>query len=100
MRCTAFETLITTVCIPLCQGRNEVRWRPDQEASLAPPCSDLRSLGSKWTLLKKELVTLLVFFGAPRSHSAPPLVNWRPRNCAPFPTLVTPLLCAPVCTPI
>jgi len=21
-----------------CQGRNEVRWRPGQEASLAPPC--------------------------------------------------------------
>jgi len=23
------------------QGRNEVRWRPRQEASLAPPCSNL-----------------------------------------------------------
>jgi len=35
-----------------CWGRNEVRWRPGQEASLAPPCSHLRSFGSKCTALK------------------------------------------------
>jgi len=35
------------------QGRNEVRWRPGHEASLAPPCSNLRSFGSKCTVLKK-----------------------------------------------
>jgi len=53
------------------QGRNEVGWRPGQEASLAPPCSKLRSLGSKFTVLKKVLVTLLGLFGPPRGHSAP-----------------------------
>jgi len=29
------------------QGRNEVRWRLRQETSLPPPCSNLRSFGSK-----------------------------------------------------
>ena len=53
------------------QGRNEVRWRPGQEGSLAPPCSNLRSFGSKCAALKKVLATLLGFFGAPRSDSAP-----------------------------
>ena len=38
--------------------------------SLVPPCANLRSFGSKCT--KKMLVTLLVFFGAPRSDFAPP----------------------------
>ena len=28
------------------QGRNEVRWRPGREASLAPPCPNLRSFDS------------------------------------------------------
>jgi len=35
-----------------CQGCNEVRWRPGQEVSLAPPFSNLRSFGSKCTALK------------------------------------------------
>jgi len=66
------------------QGRNEVRWRPGQEASLAPPCLKLRSSGSKFTVLKKVLVTLLGLFGAP-------IVTWRPGNCASLPPLVMPL---------
>jgi len=40
------------------QGRNQVRWRTGQEASLAPPCSNLRSFGSKCTALKKVFTTL------------------------------------------
>jgi len=36
------------------QGRNDVRWRPRQEAIFAPPCSNLRSFGSKCTALKRE----------------------------------------------
>jgi len=28
-------------------GRNEVKWRPGQDTSLAPACSNLRSFGSK-----------------------------------------------------
>ena len=46
------------------QGRSEVRWRPGQEASVAPPCVNLSSFGSKCTMLKKVLVTLLGLFGA------------------------------------
>jgi len=47
------------------QGRNEVRWHPGQEASLAPPCSNLRSFGSECTVLKKVFVTLTGLYGAP-----------------------------------
>jgi len=54
------------------QGRNEVRWRPGQETSLAPPCSNLRSFGSKSTVSKKVVVTFLGLFGASRNHLAPP----------------------------
>jgi len=46
------------------QRRNEVRCRPGQEASLAPSCSNLRSLGSKCTVLK-VLVTLLFLSASP-----------------------------------
>ena len=54
------------------QGRHDVRWRPGQEASLAPPCSNLRSFGSKCTVKSRLHVTLLGLIGAPRSHSTPP----------------------------
>ena len=62
----------TQVWRPHVQRRNEVRWRPGQEASLALPCSNLRSFGTKCTVLKKVLVTLLGLFGTPRSDSTPP----------------------------
>jgi len=54
------------------QERNEVRWRPGKERSLAPPCANLRSFGSKCrpTVLKKVVTTLLWLF-APCSDSAP-----------------------------
>jgi len=68
------------------QERSEVRWRPGQEASLAPPCSNLRSFGSKCTILKKVLVALLGLFGAP-------IVTRRQGNYAPLAPLVT-HLCA------
>jgi len=57
------------------QGRNNVRRRPGQEASLVPLCSNLRSFGNKWTILKKVLVTLLGHFGIP-------IVIQHPGNCA------------------
>jgi len=44
------------------QGRNGVRRRLGQEASLAPPYSNLSSFGSKCTVLK-VLVALLNFRG-------------------------------------
>jgi len=59
-------------CAPLVtglQGCNEVRWLPGQEASLEPPCSNLRSFERKCAVLKKVLVTLLGLFGAPDSDS-------------------------------
>ena len=55
---------------PVIQGRNEIRWRPGQEARFAPPCSNLRSFRSKCTVLKKVLGAFLGFFGAPSSDSA------------------------------
>jgi len=73
------------------QGRNEVRWRPGQEPSLAPPCSNLRSFGSKYTLLKKVLATLTGLFGAPHSDSAPRSYSASGEFRSLFP-LVTPLL--------
>ena len=48
------------------QGRIEVRCRLGQETSLAPPCSKLRSFGSKCAALTKKLTPLLGFFGAPQ----------------------------------
>jgi len=53
------------------QGRDKVRWRPRQEETLAPLCSNLRSFESKCTVSKIVLVTLMDF-PATRSHSAPP----------------------------
>ena len=40
------------------QGCNEVRLRPGQQASLAPPCSNVMSFGRKFTVLKKVIVKL------------------------------------------
>jgi len=66
------------------QGCKEARWRPGQEARLAPPCSNLMSFGSKCTILKKVLTTLLGLFGAPA-------VIRYPGNCDLLSPLVTPL---------
>jgi len=54
------------------QGRNDVRWLPGQEAWLAPPCSNLRSFGSKCSVLKKVFVALLGLFGTPAVIRRPP----------------------------
>ena len=53
------------------QGRNEVRWRPGQEASLAPPYSNLRPFGSKWTVWEESTCDIVWTFRRPRSPSAP-----------------------------
>ena len=97
------RTTIFCLCMPqwfkkmqstATQGRNKVRWRPGQEASLPPPCSKLRSFGSKYSVLKKVPVTLLELFGDSAAIRHPPqwfgapIVIRRPGNCAP---LVTPL---------
>jgi len=46
------------------KGRTEVRYRPGPETILAPPCSNLKSFGSKCSALQKKLATLLGLFGA------------------------------------
>ena len=51
------------------QGRNEVRWRPGQETSLAPPCSNLRSFGSK-SAVEESTCDIVRTFRRPRSDSA------------------------------
>jgi len=53
------------------QGRNEVTWRPGQEASLALPGLNLKSFRSKCIVLKKILVTLLGLFGTPLCDLTP-----------------------------
>jgi len=62
------------------QVRNEVKWCPGQEASLAPSGSNLTSFGSKYTVLNKVFAFLLGLFGTLRSHSAPPAVIRRPHS--------------------
>jgi len=62
------------------QGCNEVRLRPGQKASLAPPCSNVKSFGRKFIVLKKVIVKLLGIFGGPSRHLASPAVIRRPNN--------------------
>jgi len=63
-----FASPATEACkkITHSQERAEVGWRPGQETSLAPPCSNIRSFGSKCALLKN-----CWNFSAPPSDSAP-----------------------------
>ena len=64
----ALNLVKTNVCQ---QRRNEVGgWRPGQEASLAPSCSNLRSFGSKCTVLKKVLGDIVGTYRRP-GHCAP-----------------------------
>ena len=42
------------------KGRNEVSWPPGQKASLEPVCSNLRSFGTKCTVLKKVVGILII----------------------------------------
>jgi len=60
------------------QGQNEVRWRPGQEASLAPPWSNLRSFGtgSKCTAIKKCTCDIVGTFRRPIVIRLPG--NWYP----------------------
>ena len=73
--CVQWSINTASVSRGVVQGRTEVRWLPEQETSLAPPCSNLRSFVSKCTVLKKVLVTLLGLFGVPA-------LNRRPGHCA------------------
>jgi len=70
------------------QGLNEVRWRPGQETSSAPPCSSLKSFGTKCAVVESTC-DIVGTFRRTRSDSAPPAVVWCPGN-SPHP-LVTPM---------
>jgi len=52
------------------KGWTEVRLRPGQETSLAPPYLNVKSFGSKCTALRKKLAILLGLFGAPQWFGA------------------------------
>ena len=80
------------ICYACSQGRNEVRWRPSQEASLAPPYSHLRSFGSKCTVLKKVVVTLLGLFGVPAVIRCPHSDLAPGELCPPWPPSLRPCL--------
>ena len=72
-------------------GRNEFRWRPEQEASFAPPCSNLRFSEANVLYWRKYLQHCWGFSAPfavirrPHSDSAPG--EW----CLLCPLLVTPL---------
>jgi len=65
------------------QGRTGVRWRPVQGTSLAPPCSNSKSFGSKCTELKEVLVTLLDFSAPPQWFGARGIAPPLPPRYAP-----------------
>jgi len=85
-------------CYACSQGRNEVTWRPGQEASLAPPYSHLRSFGSK--CIEESRLTCDIVrtfrcssqsFCAPCSDLAPHSIR-RSGNCVPLPLSLRPCL--------
>jgi len=91
------------------QGRNEVRWRPEQKTNSAPPWSKFGAPMIKSEFFRRQIYCIeesncdivgTFLFGASSSNAAPlqwfsaPIVNWRPGNCAP---LATPRY-APACT--
>jgi len=72
--------------------------RGKKQVRCPPPCSNLSSFWSKFTVLKKVLVTLFGLFGTPRGDSVPKAVIRRTYSdsapgelCPPFP-LVTSLV--------
>ena len=74
---TSRKEIVCLFLLIIDQGRNEVRWSPGQEASLVPPCLNLRCFRSKCTVFKK---VLMIFLGLlvpsavmrhPRSDSVP-----------------------------
>jgi len=73
------------------QGRNEVRWRPGQEISLASLCSNLRSFRSNAPYWKKYLWHYWDFFSSTGVISRPPQWFAARGFVHPLPPVVTPL---------
>ena len=53
------------------QRRNEVSWHPGKETSLEPPCSNLRSFGSKSAVEESTCDIVRRFRRAPQRFCAP-----------------------------
>jgi len=73
-------------------GGNDIRRHSRQQASLAPPCSILRSFRSIFTLLKKLLVSLLGLFGAPAVIRPPAIIRRTHNDSAPGLYPITPFV--------
>jgi len=71
-------------------GRTEVGWRPGQETSLEPTCSDVRSFGSKCAVLKMYLRHCWDFsaptqwFGTPQRLGARDIAPHLPPSFTPL----------------
>ena len=57
-------------------GANEVRWRPGQEASLAPACSK-QVFRKQMYCTEESICDIVGTFWRPCSHLAPHAVIWR-----------------------
>jgi len=66
------------------------RWRPGQETSLTPPCSNLRSFGSK-CVVEESTCDIVVTFRHPRSHRRPHSDSVPMEFSPPLHPFVTPL---------
>ena len=75
------------------QGRNEVRWRPGQEASLAPPCSILWSFWKQMYCIEESTCDIVATFRRPpQSFVAPRSYSASGELCPSCTPLVTPLI--------
>jgi len=62
---------LSTAFVTYNQGRNEVRWHPGHEASLAPPMFETELFRKKIYCIEESLWYCWDFLAPPRSHSAP-----------------------------
>jgi len=93
---TTYVQVTATYCCPDSQGRNEVRWRPGQEARSATPCSKLRSFRSK--CIEESTCDIVgTFRRSPQTFGAPAVI-WRPHSdsapgelCSPYPPRYAPV---------
>jgi len=72
------------------QGRNDVRWRPGQEANLAPPFSNLKSFRKEMYCIEESTCDIIGTFQRPSQWFGSPIAIRRPENCAPIAPLLRP----------
>ena len=66
------------------QGRNEVTWRPGQEAKLTSPMFGPEVFRKQMYCIEESTCDIVETFRQPRSHWASPAVIQRLGNCAPL----------------